>query len=1054
MAMDFLRLLPIGDASSSSAQAGSRDMALASGSSALQDEDSTIDDLMRLIEDGPGVDSCRDQDVDELLKSLQPKEGWKNCRAHACKKSMSMSHMVSETYHCKQLHALNQSLEMENASMRLKLSDVEQTLLPPRRDFEVFTCAVSTPEVAEVVQPKAPKDVFLRPESDDEVQLPAPKRTKQANSSELWMETGGPWDAVAMSDVAKPTDLVGSVQQWKQVLEDRSGSVTALRHALDELRKLGALPTKILQETKVGVVVNQLGKDAGTHEEVRNAARALLADWKEMHRKRTREPQEPVSAAAKKPKQATEGAEAVHVDSSAAVGAAGVVGKLGQQRQKVLQMLEVALTLGNAPKDAPRDAPKDAAHALAEAVEEALHAQLGSDKAYINQSRAILFNLKDASNGSFRQKLLDGSLEPHRLPRMSSEEMASDLRVASRAELRQQALQESAVKAPAERVTDAYTCERCKGKQCTYVIVTPTSCVNGEHSWTSISSGKKRAGPSVDRKTSQLFCEFKARSVKPADPNHHLTSAKTEKGLACFPHQCHPWSRRLRIRGSPGGDSLRAIGVAPSRMTSFQTFRDIDDDDPEHSMDPEYVDAKSMRFDTLVSHRLQLITDTRLADDNFFHKGEWYQTLSLCGSLEENAAERLSEVIVNSVIFKTVSTLAIAANALYIGIRTDQQLKDSYLRINGGQTTPISNAFEYAFFVWFSGELLLYLVAYRTSFFIGRNWHWNLFDLFLIANAALELLIPDLFANMSFLRICRVFRLVRVVRLVRTVKWLRSLRTMLFAMISSLGSLIWAFVMICFIMFVFSIIFGNAAVAYFENVSSTDQTDLDNAEAVYDTFGSIYESFVTLFGAIFGGTDWMMFQPILRLLGSDGYGELYFCMFLFYIGFCLVGLLNVVTGIFVDSAVTTRTEDEVVDSYREDLQRTSDEVKRIFHSADIGDSGRLTLEAFSQCLKQNAWVAAYFAGLDIGADDAGTIFTLMDTNNSGDITVEEFVQGTMKLKGHAKSIDIFAIMFDMTRLGLQVQKLCSLVEDQFRDVKRHLPDKDWGPPGLAKWGLH
>ena len=215
-------------------------------------------------------------------------------------------------------------------------------------------------------------------------------------SSELWMETGGPWDAVAMSDVAKPTDLVGSVQQWKQVLEDRSGSVTALRHALDELRKLGALPTKILQETKVGVVVNQLGKDAGTHEEVRNAARALLADWKEMHRKRTREPQEPVSAAAKKPKQATEGAEAVHVDSSAAVGAAGVVGKLGQQRQKVLQMLEVALTLGNAPKDAPRDAPKDAAHALAEAVEEALHAQLGSDKAYINQSRAILFNLKDA----------------------------------------------------------------------------------------------------------------------------------------------------------------------------------------------------------------------------------------------------------------------------------------------------------------------------------------------------------------------------------------------------------------------------------------------------------------------------------------------------------------------------------------------------------------------------------------------------------------------------------------------------------------------------------
>ncbi|CAK9100311.1 Transcription elongation factor A protein 2 [Durusdinium trenchii] len=103
--------------------------------------------------------------------------------------------------------------------------------------------------------------------------------------------------------------------------------------------------------------------------------------------------------------------------------------------------------------------------------------------------------------------------------------------------------------------------------------------------------------------------------------------------------------------------------------------------------------------------------------------------------------------------------------------------------------------------------------------------------------------------------------------------------------------------------------------------------------------------------------------------------------------------------------------------------------------------------AFEYCLNQNAWVAAYFAGLDIGADDAGTIFTLMDTNNSGDITVDEFVKGTMKLKGHAKSIDIFAIMFDITRMALTVQKLCSFVEDSFRDIKRSLDQ-----PGLTVGG--
>mmetsp|Transcript_14117 Transcript_14117/g.33529 ORF Transcript_14117/g.33529 Transcript_14117/m.33529 type:complete len:671 (+) Transcript_14117:63-2075(+) len=505
----------------------------------------------------------------------------------------------------------------------------------------------------------------------------------------------------------------------------------------------------------------------------------------------------------------------------------------------------------------------------------------------------------------------------------------------------------------------------------------------------------------------------------------------------------HPW-----LPEGTSDASLRALGVAPSRATSFQTLRDVDEDEIA-SDDVQYVDAKSMRFDTLVSHRLQLITDTRLADDEIFAKDQWKQAVSICQALEEERqGAKLIELIVNSLIFKTVSTVAIAFNAIYIGVRTDQQIQNSYSRVLGQVPMHMDNTYDYLFLAWFSTEVAMHLIAYGWRFWVGKDWIWNLFDLFLVTNTAMEVIFPDLFVNMSFLRIFRVLRLVRVVRLVRTVRWLRSLRTMLFAMLSSMACLLWAFVMICFIMFVFAIVFGSAAASYFDVLDVSVDENIRNAEEVFLTFGSIYESFVTLFSTIFGGNDWMLYGTVLRSLGS---GELYFCLYLFYIGFCLVGLLNVVTGIFVDSAVTTRTEDEVVDSYREDLQRTSDEVKRIFHSADISSNGKLTLEAFSNCLKQNAWVAAYFAGLDIGADDAGTIFTLMDTNNSGDITVEEFVQGTMKLKGHAKSVDIFAIMFDLTRLGLQVQKLCSLVEDQFRDIKRMVdPERQLSKKRLFK----
>lgn len=60
--MDPFARLPIGNSSASSSR-----------EPPLEDvADTSIDDILKLIEDGPGA---RDQDVEELLQSLQPKEG-------------------------------------------------------------------------------------------------------------------------------------------------------------------------------------------------------------------------------------------------------------------------------------------------------------------------------------------------------------------------------------------------------------------------------------------------------------------------------------------------------------------------------------------------------------------------------------------------------------------------------------------------------------------------------------------------------------------------------------------------------------------------------------------------------------------------------------------------------------------------------------------------------------------------------------------------------------------------------------------------------------------
>merc|ERR1719472_501081 len=123
---------------------------------------------------------------------------------------------------------------------------------------------------------------------------------------------------------------------------------------------------------------------------------------------------------------------------------------------------------------------------------------------------------------------------------------------------------------------------------------------------------------------------------------------------------------------------------------------------------------------------------------------------------------------------------------------------------------------------------------------------------------------------------------------------------------------------------------------------------------------------VTLILSIIGGNDWMMYGENLRLLQ---HGEMYFLIFCFYIGFSVVGLLNVVTGIFVDSAVCTRTEDEVIETWRSEHKNTCETLRTIFVEGDADASGLMSLVEFRAHLL-NPWVRAYFAGLEIDPSDA------------------------------------------------------------------------------------
>ncbi|CAJ1424955.1 unnamed protein product [Effrenium voratum] len=392
--------------------------------------------------------------------------------------------------------------------------------------------------------------------------------------------------------------------------------------------------------------------------------------------------------------------------------------------------------------------------------------------------------------------------------------------------------------------------------------------------------------------------------------------------------------------------------------------------------------------------------------------------------------------------------LAIAANTLYLGLVADTNVRNSYKRLLLQEVDKPSVIPDIAFTAWFSVEIFIKMLADQVQFFVGEEKYWNIFDMLLVGESFVGLFFEG--SKLSFLRIFRVFRLVRVVKVVRSVKALARLRTMIFAILSSFVDLLWAFLVIVLIVFVFAIVFDNAVADYFDLVDMSNAAQVQEARDLELLFGNLFETMISLWSAVSGGNDWMTYGELLRKVPM---GDLYFAIFNFYVAFCIVGMFNVVTGVFVDSAVCVRTGDEVVQGYLDDLRQTTEEIKGFFKDADSDGSGTLNWEEFQSHMKNPA-VKAYFSGLDIDPEEAEIIFTILDGDKSKEIKIDEFVHGTMKLKGSATKLDLMALMYDQTRQAMKFDALCEFVEEELHHIKRQTHQERRRPDRVSEPSPH
>eukprot|EP00927_Polykrikos_kofoidii_P060585 TRINITY_DN55527_c0_g1_i1.p1 TRINITY_DN55527_c0_g1~~TRINITY_DN55527_c0_g1_i1.p1 ORF type:complete len:722 (+),score=112.31 TRINITY_DN55527_c0_g1_i1:109-2274(+) len=328
----------------------------------------------------------------------------------------------------------------------------------------------------------------------------------------------------------------------------------------------------------------------------------------------------------------------------------------------------------------------------------------------------------------------------------------------------------------------------------------------------------------------------------------------------------------------------------------------------------------------------------------------------------------------------------------------------------------LSNCFCVVFVV----DLILRMMAERWRFWFHSNDRgWNMFDTIVVASSVLEVAVQWLAVSsedpsnlrrtlrkFSVLRILRFLRVVRITRALRIIRVIRELRLMVFSLTASLRSLLWAVVMIFFIVLVFGIVLTDGVVTY---CITNNAAHLESTVAMRKYFGGVGRSVISLFMAMTGGEDW---GPIFESLAP--LPQEYNVLFLGFICFAILALLNVVTAVFINTALQRSQSDRELAVQQE--METKNElallIKQLFIELDTNRTGGLTLEEFEARIEEEK-VLAYLKSLGIDIGQVRTLFTLLDVDQTGDVDMDEFVEGVQRLRGNATSMDLAILTYQV-----------------------------------------
>ncbi|CAE7933400.1 Scn11a [Symbiodinium necroappetens] len=317
--------------------------------------------------------------------------------------------------------------------------------------------------------------------------------------------------------------------------------------------------------------------------------------------------------------------------------------------------------------------------------------------------------------------------------------------------------------------------------------------------------------------------------------------------------------------------------------------------------------------------------------------------------------------IVTHTMFTNCVMGLILVNLILLGVEVDVATRlgqDDIPSVYGILNTLIVCVFLVEFFLKF--------FAFGCSgFFCGRDAFWNNLDFVVIFSSVLETAVDiwDLVATQAgstsgHFRIMRTMRLVRALRGIRVIRLLRyvsALRTLVFSIVSTMSSLLWTLVLLLLLFYSFGVIFTQLVSDYCRELTMSKTGDVNAVPECPSNLGtywkSVDESMLTLFLAISGGMNWTeALEPLRVVQGIAPY------LLILYIIVSVFAVLNVVTGVFCNTAIESAQSDKDI-AIMKQMRKHDLQVQALRHIfKEIDHDKQLILQRYRTCFGQMAIV--------------------------------------------------------------------------------------------------